>query len=67
MIPWPSDMTERDREVAEERAAIIADGCNVSQEEAERRTLDLWIKRKERQRAQSQTAVSSSADRPQGS
>jgi hypothetical protein len=45
-------MTERDREVAEERAAIIADGCNVSQEEAERRTLDLWLKRKERQRAQ---------------
>jgi len=66
-MKWPSDMTERDREVAEERAAIIADGCNVSQEEAERRTLDLWIKRKERQRAQSQASVSRPADRTQGS
>ena len=63
---WPSDMTERDREVAEERAAIIADGCNISQHEAEKRTLGLWLQRKERQRAQSQASVSRAADRSKG-
>ena len=52
-MTWPTEMTEREREAAEERAAIIAEGCKVTQDEAEARVIELWLRAKQRRLARS--------------
>jgi hypothetical protein len=54
-------MSARDVEIAEERAAIIAEACKISQDEAEKRTIAIW----ERRRGKSKASVHRAADRPQ--
>lgn len=38
-MAWPPEMSEKDREIADERAAIIAESCKISQDEADKRTI----------------------------
>ncbi len=60
-MPWPPEMSARDVEIAEERAAIIAEACKISQDEAEKRTIAIW----ERRRGKSKAPVHRATDRPQ--